>query len=225
MFGIQPLRTNQTVPVSNENEGNDEKTAENEINQENRKKRTWTPAREAAWEKCLEGRKRYVETKKEITAKEEEDRKLKEKIRLEMIKKQIRAEIEAEMQTDKEQHDISVDCHQSSAEEDKKEEMVDKKAKVKIVEEPKIEKKSKKRYVRYESSSSDSSTDIDSEEERRIRRKKKLKKKMKKSKRKTISDSDESSSCEETLSRKSVTDTPKRLRAPPNSYLNRFSFV
>ena len=66
MFGINPIRTNQTVPVSTENSSNEEKTEENTNLAENRKKRQWTPAREAAWEKCLEGRKKYMETKKII---------------------------------------------------------------------------------------------------------------------------------------------------------------
>jgi hypothetical protein len=225
MFGIQPLRTNQTVPVSTENDGNEEKNNEHESGAENKKKRTWTPAREAAWEKCLEGRKRYVETKKEITAKEEEDRRLKEKIRVEMIKKQIRAEIEAELRADKENHDIDISDVCENSGEEKKEKPIEKKTVPTEERHSRDEKKRKKVRVHYESSSTESSTEIDSEEERKLRRKRKLKKKLRKSKKKAYSSSTDSSSDEENDQDKFPVKHTKHIRQPPSTYMKTFSFV
>ena len=60
---------------------NEEKKQEEIQVSDKTKKRTWTPARIAAWQKCLEGRQEYLKTKKEILEKESEEKILKQKIK------------------------------------------------------------------------------------------------------------------------------------------------
>jgi hypothetical protein len=78
---------------------------EEKNSEEKNKKRTWTPARQAAWQKCLEGRKEYIKTRSEIQQKEDEEKSIKQKVREEIVRKRIRQEIEAEMAAQKNQSD------------------------------------------------------------------------------------------------------------------------
>lgn len=217
MFHGDVPRSTQTVSVKSDLSENEEKNVATEDNDPNRKKREWTPAREAAWEKCLEGRKRYMETKKELTTKEQEDKKLKEKIRIEMLKKQIRAEIETEL---KSENNIL-----SGTETEEKETLHAEKHPVdEPVEKLRNSKKLNKSKIRVEESDTESSTEVDSEEERRKRRKHRSRRK-KHHKRKKYYDSSSSSEEETSDNKKKRQSTQKTFQAPPSSYLNRFQFV
>jgi hypothetical protein len=224
MYSSNNVRNQQTVSVNSSSYEEDEKNDGIEEKEDNRKKREWTPAKEAAWAKCLEGRKRYMETKRELTAKEAEDKKMKEKIRMEMLKKQIRSEIEAELKADKQQmnaaeenvedepgQETKIECEQLSLEKTKN-----------------VPKIPKKQVITESSESSEESSDSESEKERRRKRKqaKKREKKRHHKKRKRYYSS--SSSDEEENPRES-TKLPHHEKSefvqPPNSYLRRFSFV
>lgn len=74
----------------------EEKTVFESVPEKKPKKRTWTPARAEAWEKCLQGRKKFAETRKEILEKESEEMSLKEKVRIEQLKKKLKEEIQEE---------------------------------------------------------------------------------------------------------------------------------
>jgi hypothetical protein len=224
MFAGNSSRNNQTVSVNSSSYEEDEKNDGIEEKEDNRKKREWTPAREAAWAKCLEGRQRYMETKRELTAKEAEDKKMKEKIRMEMLKKQIRSEIEAELKIDKQnmtesetdavntkEQECKVECEEVSNEKPKK-----------------LREKTKKRVVVESSDSSESSTESSSEEDRKRRRrrsKKKEKRHSHKKRKRYYSSSSSESENEVEQAHPAKHPQPHGYAQPPNSYLRSFSFV
>jgi hypothetical protein len=183
------------------------------------KPRTWTPAREEAWQKCLNGRKKFIETKKEIMEREEEEKSMKEKVRHEMMKKQLRDEIELELKQAKK---VEESCYEEGEIEEKEEVIPT------TNETPSVKEGKKTKVV--EISESDSET-ISSESSREIiikKRKKQPKKIKKKTKTKYIiqkssrdTDSDESSDQEE------VIRSAQRQQAQYQgySYVGRYSFV
>ena len=188
---------------------------ENVSDEDQPKKRTWTPAREEAWQKCLEGRKKYIETKKEVLEREHEEKSIKEKIRLELLKKKIREEIQNELElqdtsmpkTLKKSPDDETTSSPHSQDSDKVE--------VESIPKPsKEKKKAKKRIVIEESSESSSS-----EEEIVVRRKKK--KPSKRRRHYSDSESDES-----TTKQKRRSKQPLQANVPPPAHhFSRFSFV
>lgn len=195
---------NETVHGKTENSTPDCKN-ENDPSTKINTKRTWTPARELAWAKCQKGREEYMKTRKEITEKEQENIRMKEKIKLEMLKKKIRQEIEDEMKSEMKQNEV----------EDGE------------IEEKKVEKTEpvKKKAKKEESESEESS----SEEE--IIEKKRKKHKSKKSKKVISDESEQSESDNETKIKKKRSSSVANSRNPttyvsqPRPSLSRFSFV
>jgi len=206
----------ESPPVESKNE--------NEMSSKTNTKRTWTPARELAWAKCQKGREEYIKTKKEITEKEQENIRMKEKIKLEMLKKKIRQEIEEEMKSEMKQNileDGEVEENQESKE---------------IKGKPKTTKKNIKDSQEESDSIGSSSSEEEISESKKDSGRPRPSKKTKKQKRKLktkreISDSESSeSSSEEEIEptskkqRKSI----KKLSSNSSSVrpsISRFAFV
>lgn len=199
----------QTVLVRNQKQENrpisEVNVQENASDDEPPKKRTWTPAREEAWQKCIEGRKKYIETKKEVLEKEQEEKSIKEKIRLEMLKKKIREEIQQELQQQEELPPAKKKTTDST--EETQEEEAPKKENT--------EKKKKKKRVIIQESSDESS----SEEEIIVRKRKKKGNKKKQ----YLSDSE----LEEDISQKPIRSKQRHSvqHEIPQPYFSRYSFV
>lgn len=214
----------QTVSVKNKKQENDTKneisSVEIQSDDEPPKKRTWTPAREEAWQKCMEGRKRYMETKKEVLEKESEEKSIKEKIRLELLKKKIREEIQAELNLQTNLPEVKKDEHEckSDKEVDMRQEIKTKSSKNPTEEqsdEEIISKKKKKRKVVYEEPSESSS------EEEIIIRKKRQKNSKKKKYYTDSSDKDEEHLAQNSKTKRMISANVE----PPANYFSRYSFV
>jgi hypothetical protein len=208
----------QTVLVKNKNQENSQVSEvnlqENVSDEDQPKKRTWTPAREEAWQKCLEGRKRYIETKKEIIEREQEEKSIKEKIRLELLKKKIREEIQNEFE---QQQTSTSQLPKNNADIESpkisKSETNDKNLSEAEVVIRKESKPTKKRVIIEENSDSSSSEEVI------IRRKKK--KPLKKRRYYSESESEDDSEKRKSKSKHSVQPN----LPPPAHHFARFSFV
>lgn len=208
-------RKNETVLVSDESDNYDEKNEDISKNDAKTKKRMWTDKRQAAWEKCQEGRKNWLNKRKEIIEKEAEDRRLKDKIKLEMLKEKIKKEIEDEIQNSKQTENKIIDVK------------IENKDEIQLTKDKK--KKRKKEISESESSSSeeDSSSSSSSEEEKRKKKRKKSKKSKKIKKRKYYYSSDNTDSQENYL--QETTQHPVSIPQHPVNrefqYLKKFHFV
>jgi len=200
---------NETVEGKTENRV-DYSKSDNVGETKNQTKRTWTPARELAWAKCQKGREEYIKTKKELTEKELESTRMKDKVRLEMLKKKIRLELVQEMQTEQKQNSSDEGDEEKINQEEKEEKM-------------KIEpKKIKKKRVILREEVSDSSSSSSSESDTERRRKKTKRAERRKKQKKSYSSSE---SEEETPKLKKRSKSIRPTLEAPTPYLSRFAFV
>lgn len=220
----------ETVLVSEDSEDENEFLDEKTSNSSKGKKREWTAKREIAWQKCLEGKKQYEEVRKKLKAQEDEEKKFKEKVRLQLLEQKIRSEIEAELREANKKDssdivDVELDQKITDTNENNSEEAKNSSQTNNVV----SKTKKRKEKESYEDESEESSESSDSEEENRKRRKSKKSKKSKKRNKKTkrkhyySSESDSESSEDERVISKPIYQTPP---APKQySYLKNFAFV